>query len=83
MSHHMTCPLCDWVATPENSREVGIIRAMMEHREREHVRYRVILRCACGHERGSHYSKRGPCSYCVCGGFLLEVELLGEYEVPA
>lgn len=80
MSHYMTCLLCGYQATPENSREVGIVVAMLEHRTREHVRYTPILRCACGHGRGSHYGKQ--CSYCVCGGFLLDVFIADE-GVPA
>lgn len=36
MSHYMTCPLCPFKAMPENSREVGIVVAMLEHRTREH-----------------------------------------------
>lgn len=42
MSHYMTCPLCPFKATPENSREVGIVVAMLEHRTREHVRYQAV-----------------------------------------
>lgn len=80
MSHYMTCPLCGYQATESNSREVGIVVKMLEHRTREHVRYTPILRGACGHGRGSHYGKQ--CSYCACGGFLLGVFIADE-GVPA
>ena len=71
MSHYMTCPLCGYQATESNSREVGIVVKMLEHRERYHgameARAREVFRpVSRGHSRPiAAPAELRPCPRCT------------------